>query len=92
MTFRGADMSPKTVSTPSPLQLYDIPMVATILGVSKRTVQRYVKNRWLKAVKLSPHVVRFKLDDINDFVDWRESGGDTPHLLEPNQQYRLPIN
>ena len=81
-----------TVSTSSPLQLYDIPMVAAILGVSKRTVQRYVKNRWLKAVKLSPHVVRFKPGDIDDFIKWRESGDDAAHLPEPNQQYRLPIN
>ena len=42
---------------------------AKMIGVCAETVKRYTKNGKLKAVKLSPRCLRYKRNDILDFIE-----------------------
>lgn len=57
--------------TNTDIKLYTIEETAKILRVSERQAWRYVKSKGLKAIKLSPKVVRFADRDIQKFLDKR---------------------
>lgn len=42
--------------------------VAGLLGVSKTTVLRLIHAGDLRAVKVSPRVIKIRLDDLQDFL------------------------
>lgn len=50
------------------LHYYDVPAVASIFGVSQRSVWRWIANGLISYSRIGPKLVRFTADDIERFV------------------------
>jgi len=49
-------------------KLLTIREVAEILRVSRRTIERWVKQGKIKAVRIGPHTLRFTPSDVEDLI------------------------
>ena len=57
-------------------ELLTIEEVADILKLHPDTIRRYVRERKLKAVRLSATQLRIKRSELDRFIKERETGGD----------------
>lgn len=58
-------MSGNFVSMPTTVELLNVREVAEILGVSQRTVWRWVDQGRLRTVRVGPKLVRFRRVDLD---------------------------
>lgn len=47
--------------------LLDRDAVCRRLGCSKSTIERYERRGWLKAIRIGPRLVRYRLEDLREF-------------------------
>jgi len=52
--------------------LLDVAQVATMLGVCKQTVLRYIKSGQLDYYRLSPRSIRFTAKQVSDFINTKQ--------------------
>lgn len=54
---------------------YSINEVATLMGVSRKTVRRIIATGKLKIFRPSPRTIRIPADDLQHFIDTHTWGG-----------------
>ena len=65
--------------------------VAEILGVTKRTIQTYVYNSWLRPIAITGRTKRIRRSDLNRFLEQAEAGKLPSPDSRPVAQLAMPI-
>lgn len=67
--------------------------VAAELRVSRRTIQRYIKNGWLRPTRITPRNIRVSRQALEEFISNAERGklSEKPTPV-PNYQPLLPFS